>query len=116
DLNIILERPIGCARPLSGVFQVTEADKATGLRHITVDGVEGNPGCGTFTSWFQIQTADSYSYSYQLAFCPSVCDLVNVTCRYVGVDRNAQSGMPRFVLSDTPHLVRFHKPCRSNKL
>ncbi|KZV32796.1 miraculin-like [Dorcoceras hygrometricum] len=71
------------------------------------------PKAGCAIRWFQIERVD-LSYSYQLTYCPTVCDQVNVTCKYVGVDK--ADGIPRLALSDVPHLVRFHKPCPCNKL
>ncbi|XP_073138743.1 miraculin-like [Henckelia pumila] len=116
DLNIRFE-DLYCDSSSSSVLRVADYDEATGQHFVTVGGVEGYPGCGTIVNWFRIEKIVG-EYSYKLVYCPSVCDLVNVTCRGVGVF--GRGALPRLVLSDDhrdPLLVRFQKahPCRYNK-
>ncbi|XP_075481295.1 miraculin-like [Primulina tabacum] len=99
DLNIKFEYFFDCGSSSSGVLQVNTTDEATGQHFITAGGVEGNPGCGTITNWFQIEKLPS-DYSYKLIYCPSVCDLVNVTCRDVGAFDQPGFGFLRLFLSD----------------
>ncbi|XP_073138745.1 miraculin-like [Henckelia pumila] len=107
DLNIKFEDISGCDDSSSSVLQVANYDEATGQHFVTAGGVEGKPGCGTIENWFRIEKVDG-EYSYKLVYCPSVCDLVNVPCRGVGVF--GHGAFLRLALSDdSPLLVRFHK-------
>ncbi|XP_073138746.1 miraculin-like [Henckelia pumila] len=115
DLNIKYEDNLFCDSS-STVLQVNNVDEATGKHFITTGGVEGNPGCGTVNSWFQIEKVIGL-YTYKFVYCPSaVCDLVD-TCKDVGLFRGA-GGFQHLVLSDDnyPMLMRFVKanPCPSN--
>ncbi|XP_073138943.1 miraculin-like [Henckelia pumila] len=118
DLNIKFDNNRFCGDHSSSstVLQVNNVDEATGKHFITTGGVEGNPGCGTVNSWFQIQKIVG-EYTYKFVYCPSaVCDLVD-TCKDVGLFRGT-GGFQHLVLSDDNYsmLVRFVKanPCPSS--
>nr|GMC73249.1 kunitz trypsin inhibitor 2-like [Ipomoea batatas] len=113
DLNIeFSETPVEC--DISNVWKVDNYKRHPKRFYISPDGVKGNPGSDTISSWFRIE---EFERGYKLIHCPSVMenddyeggdeDEIEVLCKDVGLLK--YSGQQRLALTDTPLRVVFRK-------
>ncbi|XWS60890.1 hypothetical protein CRYUN_Cryun07bG0076800 [Craigia yunnanensis] len=89
----------------STVWKVDNYDFSTGKWWLTTDGVKGNPGPNTLTSWFKIEKAGEIGYKF--TFCPSVCESCTTLCSDIG--RYGDDGQIRLALADSGWPFLFKK-------
>ncbi|XVE58838.1 hypothetical protein DITRI_Ditri04bG0201200 [Diplodiscus trichospermus] len=97
DINIefLPIRPRLCVT--STVWKLANYDLSTGKWWVITDGVKGNPGANTLTSWFKIEKFEKLGYSgYIFSFCPSVCESCITLCSNIG--RAGDNGLIRLAL------------------
>ena len=89
----------------STVWKVDNYDHSTGKWWLTTDGVKGNPGPNTLTSWFKIEKSGGIGYKF--TFCPSVCESCTTLCSDIG--RYGDDGQIRLALADSGWPFLFKK-------
>ena len=89
----------------STVWKVDNYDHSTGKWWLTTDGVKGNPGPNTLTSWFKIEKNGEIGYKF--TFCPSVCESCTTLCSDIG--RYGDDGQIRLALADSGWRFLFKK-------
>ncbi|XWS50807.1 hypothetical protein CRYUN_Cryun12cG0120500 [Craigia yunnanensis] len=96
DVNIefLPIRPKLCST--STVWKLDNYDNSTGKWWVTTDGVKGNPGPNTLTSWFKIEKSGGLGYKF--SYCPSVCQSCTTLCSDIG--RYGDDGQVRLALSN----------------
>ncbi|KAG4181245.1 hypothetical protein ERO13_A10G215032v2 [Gossypium hirsutum] len=99
DINIefIPLRPKLCRT--TTVWKVDDYDHSAGKWWVVTNGVKGNPGANTLTSWFRIEKAMG-GHSYALKYCPAVCGTCPALCNEIEKDYDGE--MDRFALSTGP--------------
>ncbi|XP_017985239.1 PREDICTED: 21 kDa seed protein-like [Theobroma cacao] len=95
----------------STVWKLDDYDLSTGKWWVTTDGVKGDPGHNTLTSWFKIEDAGALGYKFR--FCPSVCDSCIHLCNDFG--RHGHDGQVRLALSENGWPWIFKKARNSIK-
>ncbi|KAH1045670.1 hypothetical protein J1N35_036454 [Gossypium stocksii] len=95
DINIefVTLRPRLC--PTTTVWKVDDYDHSAGKWWVITNGVKGNPGANTLTSWFRIEKVSDIAYKFK--YCPAVCETCPALCNEVWKDSDGE--MPRLVLS-----------------
>ncbi|XP_012457838.1 21 kDa seed protein [Gossypium raimondii] len=95
DINIefIPLRPRLC--PTTTVWKVDDYDHSAGKWWVITDGVTGNPGANTLTSWFRIEKGGALGY--KLKYCPAVCGTCPALCNEI--ERGFDGEMVRLALS-----------------
>ncbi|XVF50507.1 hypothetical protein PTKIN_Ptkin04bG0106700 [Pterospermum kingtungense] len=96
DVNIefLPIRPKLCLT--STVWKIADYDHTAGKWWVNTDGVIGNPGPNTVTSWFKIEKSGGVGYKF--SFCPSVCESCVTLCSDVGRDSDID-GVVRLALT-----------------
>ena len=79
----------------STVWKLDNYDNSTGKWWVITDGVKGNPGPNTLTSWFKIEKLGELNYKF--SYCPSVCQSCTTLCSDIG--RYGDDGQVRLALS-----------------
>ncbi|KAI5678085.1 hypothetical protein M9H77_09035 [Catharanthus roseus] len=103
DLNIVFNAGTICVQ--STAWKVGGVDGKTGQRYVMSNGVIGNPGEDTLSSWFKIEKMGN---GYKIVFCPSVCSFCKVVCGNLGVFR--EDGIRWLGLNhDDPLVILFKK-------
>ncbi|XP_021292138.1 21 kDa seed protein-like [Herrania umbratica] len=95
----------------STVWKLDNYDPSTGKWWVTTDGVKGDPGASTLTSWFKIEKAGVLGYKFR--FCPSVCDSCITLCNDLG--RALDGGQMRLALSENGWPWIFKKASKTIK-
>ncbi|XVE80963.1 hypothetical protein DITRI_Ditri15bG0023900 [Diplodiscus trichospermus] len=80
----------------STVWKLDNYDPSAGKWWLTTDGVIGNPGPNTLTSWFKIEKAGVMSYKF--TYCPSVCASCTTLCG--DIERYGDNEQIRLALGD----------------
>nr|KJB73819.1 hypothetical protein B456_011G254800 [Gossypium raimondii] len=95
DINIefIPLRPKLCRT--TTVWKVDDYDHSAGKWWVITDGVKGNPGANTLTSWFRIEKAGDLDYTFK--YCPAVCGTCPALCNKI--TRDSDGEMVRLALS-----------------
>nr|KJB73820.1 hypothetical protein B456_011G254900 [Gossypium raimondii] len=95
DINIefIPLRPKLCRT--TTVWKVDDYDHSAGKWWVITDGVKGNPGANTLTSWFRIEKGGVLGYKFK--YCPAVCGTCPALCNEIG--RDSDGDMVRLALS-----------------
>ncbi|TYH51456.1 hypothetical protein ES332_D10G275900v1 [Gossypium tomentosum] len=95
DINIefIPLRPRFCQT--TTVWKVDDYDHSAGKWWVITDGVKGNPGANTLTSWFRIEKAGDLDYTFK--YCPAVCGTCPALCNKI--TRDSDGEMIRLALS-----------------
>ncbi|TYH52954.1 hypothetical protein E1A91_D09G063500v1 [Gossypium mustelinum] len=79
------------------VWKIDNYDDSAGKWWVTTDGVRGNPGPNTLTSWFKIENVGILGYKFK--YCPSVCESCTTLCSEIERDVDSD-GQIRLALSD----------------
>ncbi|KAH1045662.1 hypothetical protein J1N35_036446 [Gossypium stocksii] len=105
DINIefIALRPKLCRT--TTVWKVNDYDHSAGKWWVITDGVKGNPGANTLTSWFRIEK--SFNHNYRFKYCPAVCGTCPALCNEIGRDFDGE--MVRLALSTGNGWTFFFK-------
>ncbi|KAK8334142.1 hypothetical protein V6Z11_A10G253800 [Gossypium hirsutum] len=84
DINIefVPLRPKLCQT--TTVWKVNDYDHSAGKWWVITDGVKGNPGANTLTSWFRIEKVSDVYYKFK--YCPAVCETCPALCNEIGRD------------------------------
>ncbi|XVF20690.1 hypothetical protein REPUB_Repub12eG0023800 [Reevesia pubescens] len=107
DVNIKF-RPIRTRLCLtSTVWKLDNYDDSTGKWWVTTDGVIGNPGPNTLTSWFKIEKSGGIGYKF--TFCPSVCQSCTTLCSDIGKDGDIDGQVRLALTSDQGWPFIFKK-------
>ncbi|PPR89172.1 hypothetical protein GOBAR_AA31512 [Gossypium barbadense] len=77
------------------VWKVNDYDHSAGKWWVITDGVKGNPGANTLTSWFRIEKVSDVYYKFK--YCPAVCETCPALCNEIGRDFDGE--MIRLALS-----------------
>ncbi|XP_021292310.1 21 kDa seed protein [Herrania umbratica] len=96
----------------STVWKLDDYDNSAGKWWVTTDGVKGEPGARTLTSWFKIESAGALGYKFR--FCPSVCDSCAPLCSDIG-KHSDDDGQIRLALSDNGWPWVFKKASNTIK-
>ncbi|KAH1045660.1 hypothetical protein J1N35_036444 [Gossypium stocksii] len=99
DINIefiVPPRPTICLT--TKVWKVSNYDHSAGKWWVITDGVKGNPGPNTLTSWFRIEKVSGLAYKFK--YCPTVCGTCPALCNEIGKDSDGER--VRFALSTGP--------------
>nr|AAV41233.1 putative 21 kDa trypsin inhibitor [Theobroma bicolor] len=96
----------------STVWKLDNYDNSAGKWWVTTDGVRGQPGPNTLTSWFKIERAGVLGYKFR--FCPSVCDSCKTLCSDIG-RHSDDDGQIRLALSDNGWPWMFKKASKTIK-
>ncbi|KAF9623986.1 hypothetical protein IFM89_007684 [Coptis chinensis] len=102
DMNFVFSAATICVQ--STAWRLGSIDGVSGRRYVTTGGRVGNPGVGTVSNWFKIE---SYMHDYKLVFCPTVCNFCKVICGDVGVF--LEDGKRWLGLSDVPFPIMLKK-------
>ncbi|KAK5795342.1 hypothetical protein PVK06_036604 [Gossypium arboreum] len=99
--GLALGRPRGnpcpevVAQQWYSVWKVNDYDHSAGKWWVITDGVKGNPGANTLTSWFRIEKVSDVYYKFK--YCPAVCETCPALCNEIGRDFDGE--MVRLALS-----------------
>nr|AAV41234.1 putative 21 kDa trypsin inhibitor [Theobroma microcarpum] len=96
----------------STVWKLDNYDNSAGKWWVTTDGVKGDPGASTMSSWFKIEPAGGIGYKFR--FCPSVCDSCTKLCSDIG-KHSDDDGQIRLALSDSGWPWIFKKASNTIK-
>ncbi|KAB2010642.1 hypothetical protein E1A91_D10G261100v1 [Gossypium mustelinum] len=82
DINIAFVplRPKFCET--TTVWKVADYDHSAGKWWVITDGVKGNPGANTLTSWFRIEKTTT-DFDYTFKYCPAVCGTCPALCNKI---------------------------------
>ncbi|TYJ16234.1 hypothetical protein E1A91_A10G237500v1 [Gossypium mustelinum] len=110
DINIefIRLRPNICRT--TTVWKVDDYDHSAGKWWVVTNGVKGNPGANTLTSWFRIETERSPFYTFK--YCPAVCGTCPALCNEIG--KYTDGEMVRFALSTSPGWSFYFKKVKKS--
>ncbi|XP_012457881.2 21 kDa seed protein [Gossypium raimondii] len=112
DINIefIPLRPRFCQT--TTVWKVDDYDHSAGKWWVITDGVKGNPGANTLTSWFRIEKASHLDYTFK--YCPAVCGTCPALCNKIARDLDGE--MMRLALSTDHGWPFFFKKLQTSAM
>ncbi|MBA0576401.1 hypothetical protein Golob_024054 [Gossypium lobatum] len=97
DVNIEFARIRTKLCRTTTVWKIDNYDDSAGKWWVTTDGVRGNPGPNTLTSWFKIENVGILGYKFK--YCPSVCESCTTLCSEIERDVDSD-GQIRLAISD----------------